>query len=223
MGGDGWGGVPHVSPLRHGHSRSSANHFTDLPSLSTARYDAFMTKGLVRYQQTGDLHFITFSCYQRKPYLGEAEARNIFLRSLETMRNRYDFFITGYVVMPEHVHLLLSEPKQATLATAVQALKLSVAVQMQQRPFWLARYYDFNVHSERKRVEKLRYMHRNPIRRGLVSNPEEWPWSSFLHYLTGEPGPVEVESHWTASSRDRASKAHVSESRHGAPQPQPYP
>jgi putative transposase len=176
-----------------------------------------MTKNLVRYQQTGGLHFITFSCDQRRPYLEAADTKDLFLRSLETMRLRYDFFVTGYVVMPEHVHLLLSEPKQVTLATAIQAIKLSVAVKMSQRPFWLARYYDFNVHFEQKRIEKLRYMHRNPIKRGLVSTPEEWRWSSFRHYLTGEPGPVEIESTWTAAGRDYDSKTHVSESRHGAP------
>jgi putative transposase len=84
-----------------------------------------MTKGLVRYQKTGyHLHFITFSCYQRLPYLGNPTTRDQFEQSLETMRRRYDFLVHGYVVMPEHVHLLVTEPKEALLATAIQALKL---------------------------------------------------------------------------------------------------
>ena len=83
------------------------------------------------------------------------------------MRLRYDFSLAGYVVMPEHVHLLVSEPRGALLATALQALKLSVAVQSEQRPFWQARYYDFNVFTEKKRIEKLRYIHRYPVKRGL--------------------------------------------------------
>jgi putative transposase len=70
-----------------------------------------------------------------------------------------------------------------------------------QRPFWQARYYDFNVWTEEKRVEKLRYMHRNPVKRGLVEKPEDWPWSSFRHYATGSEGPVEIESQWTAFRR----------------------
>ncbi len=69
-----------------------------------------MTKNLVRYQQTGDLHFVTFSCYDRLPYLGSADARDLFERSLETMRVRYEFFVSAYVVMPEQVHLLVTEP-----------------------------------------------------------------------------------------------------------------
>ncbi|MGA8109971.1 MAG: transposase, partial [Acidobacteriaceae bacterium] len=90
-----------------------------------------MTQGLVRYQQAGDLHFVTFSCYRRQQHLGSAAARTLFERSLETMRLRYEFFVVGYVVMPEHIHLLISEPKRALLAKAIQALKLSLAVQRQ--------------------------------------------------------------------------------------------
>jgi putative transposase len=117
------------------------------------------------------------------------------------MRLRYSFFIAGYVVMPEHVHLLLSEPEHTLLAKALQALKLSVAVQSVQRPFWQKRYYDFNVYTEEKRKEKLRYIHRNPVTRGLVEEPDQWLWSSFRHWLTGEDGVVGIESVWT--ERDR--------------------
>jgi len=118
------------------------------------------------------------------------------------MRARYDFVVCGYAVMPEHVHLLVSEPKEALLSKAIQALKLSVSVQSRQRPFWQARYYDFNVHNEEKRIEKLRYMHRNPVKRGLVEKPEDWAWSSFRHYATGIEATVDIESFWTAARRD---------------------
>ena len=64
--------------------------------------------------------------------------------------------------------------------------------------FWQARYYDFDVWSERRFVEKLRYIHRNPVERGLVKRPEDWLWSSFRHYITGADGVVEIESQWTA-------------------------
>ncbi len=176
-----------------------------------------MTKGLVRYQHTGGMHFVTFSCFHRQPHLGSPEARNLFERSLEAMRTRYGFVVCGYVVMPEHVHLLVNEPERADLSTALQALKLSVSVQRNERPFWQTRYYDFNVHNERKRIEKLRYMHRNPVRRGLASKPEDWPWSSFRHYATGEIGTVEIESFWTAARREGVHRSQVSKSRPGAP------
>ncbi|MGP8269286.1 MAG: REP-associated tyrosine transposase [Terracidiphilus sp.] len=161
-----------------------------------------MPKGLVRYQQSGCFHFISFTCYHRFHHLGTECARELFERSLESMRRRYDFVVCGYVVMPDHVHLLVSEPKKALLSKAIQALKLSVSVQSRERPFWQARYYDFNVHNGEKRVEKLRYMHRNPVKRGLVEKPEDWPWSSFRHYRTGIEGTVEIESFWTGARRD---------------------
>ena len=176
-----------------------------------------MTTGLIRYQNTGDLHFITFSCFQRRPYLASNESKDLVVDALERMRIRYEFFVSGYVVMPEHVHLLLSEPKNGILARAIQAIKLSVSVRRSERPFWQARYYDFNVFSEKKRVEKLRYIHRNPVTRGLVKRPEDWAWSSFLHYASGIETTVEIESSWTAVRREREN-SQVSESRPGAPE-----
>jgi len=142
----------------------------------------------------------------------------LFEQSLELMRVRYDFVVCGYVLMPEHVHLLLGEPRRVLLSKALQAVKLSVAKRRPEVPFWLARYHDFNVRNPHKREEKLHYMHWNPVRRGLVERPEEWRWSSFNHYATGFRGAVEIESEWTAARRDRAAVGtHVSESRHGAP------
>ena len=105
---------------------------------------------LVRREGRGDFHFVTFSCFGRKPYLRSTKGRDLFENSLERMRVRYEFCVAGYVVMPEHVHLLVSEPREESLSTAIQALKLSVAVQSVQKPFWLARYYDFNVFTGHK-------------------------------------------------------------------------
>lgn len=149
-----------------------------------------MPLGLKRYQQEGDDHFITFSCHHRKPYLNTPTSRDIFLDSLERTRSRYQFEILGYVVMPEHVHLLVSEPPNDPLSKALQALKISVARRLMERPFWQALYYDFNVFTHDKRVEKLKYMHRNPVTRGLVTQPEDWRWSSYRHYRLEEPTPV---------------------------------
>ena len=140
----------------------------------------------------------------------------LFEDALERVRLRYLFVVTGYVVMPEHVHLLVNEPRRALLSKAVQALKLSVTMRSRQRPFWQAHYYDFNVYNHEKFVEKLRYIHRNPVHRGLVATPEAWMWSSFRHYQTGVRGTVEIESEWTARERgwqlpdwmlDRGSKS----------------
>ena len=108
--------------------------------------------------------------------------------------------------MPEHVHLLISEPERDTLSLVIQMLKQITSRKLKPRNlpcFWQVRYYDFPVWSERKRVEKLRYIHRNPVKRGLVARPEDWRWSSFLQWATGCDGPVEIECQSTAMKRER--------------------
>ncbi|MGH9606892.1 MAG: REP-associated tyrosine transposase [Terracidiphilus sp.] len=139
------------------------------------------------------------------PCLGTPQAGGLFESALERIRKRYRFVVAGYVVMPEHVHLLVNEPKLGLLARSVQALKLSVAKRRRERPFWQARYYDFNVRNPEKTSEKLRYIHRNPVVRGLVEKPEDWQWSSFRHYATGLEGTVEIESFWTAWRREHGA------------------
>jgi putative transposase len=155
----------------------------------------------IRYQQTGEFHFLTFSSFRRQPYLSTVAAMELFEDALERVRLRYLFAVAGYVVMPEHVHLLVNEPGCGLLSRTVQALKLSVSMRSRERPFWQPHYYDFNVSSHQKFVEKLRYIHRNPVKRGLVTKPEEWLWSSYRHYQTGMHGTVEIESEWTACNR----------------------
>ncbi len=160
-----------------------------------------MPRGLIRFEHTGNFHFITFSCFHRAPYLASPSARGLFENALERTRLRSKFVVAGYVVMPEHVHLLIGEPLKGTIARVIHALKLSVSLRRTERPYWQARYYDFNVWAAEKVSEKLDYMHRNPVVRGLVKRPEDWQWSSFRHYASGFVGIVEVESAWTAASR----------------------
>jgi len=74
------------------------------------------------------------------------------------------------------------------------------------RAFWQERFYDFNVRTTKKRLEKLQYMHRNPVKRGLVGAPEEWRWSSYRFYLLDEAGRVRVNEGWgKISFRDRVA------------------
>jgi putative transposase len=99
--------------------------------------------------------------------------------------------------MPEHVHLLLSKPQRADLSVALQVLKQTVSRRScSPDVFWQRRFYDFNVRTENKRKEKLRYIHQNPVTRGLVETPEDWQWSSYRHYAFGEICQVTVDSSW---------------------------
>src|SRR5258706_13951217 len=84
-----------------------------------------MPRDLRRYQESGQSHFVTFSCYRRKPFFDHPRRFQLFVLCLEEMRRRFELCVYAYVVMPEHVHLLLTEPEAGILAEAVHFLKLS--------------------------------------------------------------------------------------------------
>ena len=109
--------------------------------------------------------------------------------------------------MPEHIHLVVSEPERNTLADALKSLKQGVARRLigDVEHFWQKRYYDFNIRNHDQFVEKLHYTHCNPVHAGLCERPEDWPWSSFLHHASGCEGRIEIESEWTARKRERAA------------------
>ena len=160
-----------------------------------------MPLGLKRYQQEGDDHFITFSCHNRLPYLDSPKSKEILEQVIERTRRTHNFLIYAYVLMPEHLHLLLSEPKNLSSTLRVIKGESSKLLKGSREHFWQPRYYDFNVFTTRKFKEKIQYIHRNPVTRGLVSKPEDYRWSSFNHYATGEPRPIEIESQWTTRQR----------------------
>jgi putative transposase len=101
----------------------------------------------------------------------------------------------------------LGELQQRTLADALKSLKQGVSRRLigDAEHFWQKRYYDLNIRDYPQFVEKLRYIHRNPVKAGLCERPEDWEWSSFRHYATGCEGRVEIESEWTARKRERAA------------------
>jgi len=177
---------------------------------SMRAYILLMPTGLKRYYGAGHAHFITCGCFHREPWLDTAARRDLFLTILEEARQRFRFIVLGYVVMPDHFHLLISEPQVGDPSKVMQLIKQLYAQRVvlrtrrkrdsSQTPslksapmhIWETRFYDFNVWTEYKRVEKLRYMHRNPVKSGLVSEPQDWVWSSFRDYFFGQTGIVRV-------------------------------
>jgi putative transposase len=139
-----------------------------------------MPSGLKRFQHARQLHYITFTCYHRTQRLNAPAAKELFEQTLERIRRWYGSCVYGYVVVA----------RKRNPQAGVEV-------------FWQRRCYDFNVWSERKFKEKLRYIHCNPVRRGRVEKAEDWPWSSFRHYLAGVEGRVEIESQWTARKQER--------------------
>jgi putative transposase len=161
-----------------------------------------MPKRLRHLVGQGDLHFITFCCYQRRALLDSARVRNLAVKILEEVRARCGFALIGYVIMPDHLHLLIGESPSAAPARIIQIFKQRLSRRMRARKratneqfslgfppsadmlrrFWQRRYYDFNVYSRAKVLEKLHYMHANPLKENLVVHPGDWPWSSWCYY-----------------------------------------
>ena len=174
-----------------------------------------MPTGLERRYGQRHLHFITCSCYRRLPLLRSVRARNLFVKVLGEVRAQYHFALVGLVVMPEHFHLLMSEPPSSTPSKVMQILKQRVSRTLRQkrckrtspaqlrlwrespndglRSFWQSRFYDFNVWSRKKRIEKLHYMHMNPVKRGLVAHPKDWRWSSYASYQRRPDALIQVD------------------------------
>jgi len=192
-----------------------------------------MRNRLQRLYGRGDLHFITFSCYRRRPLLGTPRARHQFVKILDQVRSRHRFQLIGYVIMPEHVHLLLSEPGRGNPSKVLQVLKQGVSRALRKRrrksssaqlalrfapappdapAFWQRRFYDFNVWSEKKLKEKVDYMHRNPVARKLVLHPKDWAWSSWSHYEKRETGLIRIDALGTeeaSPSKQQRQKPHL--------------
>jgi len=173
-----------------------------------------------RWDVPWDAHCLTFSCFQLRPFLAGRQSPGWFLESVQAARAQGLFDLWGYVIMPEHVHLLilpthgtrisfiLSAIKQPVARTAVKWAELNRPVFLEQmterrpggkctRRFWHpGGGYDRNLRSTKDVHEKLRYIHENPVRRGLVERAREWAWSSWRAWQEGvdEPIPIDRDS-----------------------------
>lgn len=173
---------------------------------------------LVRFNFPENIHFITTSCYNRLPLFSFDKIKTIFIQSVIHIRNKYGFKLFGYVIMPEHVHILIQtqdktisdimrEIKQICAFNSLQVLKTRSAKNLLERlrrntkreaehkySFWKPRFYDFNIYSEKKFKEKLDYCHKNPVTRGLVKDPFEWRFSSYRNYFLNDDSIISVDS-----------------------------
>ncbi len=147
-------------------------------------------KKLHRYEIQGHARFLTFSCDQRRPFFNNQATRNIFASQLMTTRSRLGFKLHAWVVMPEHIHLLV-QPNlpDVPVSKILMSLKRRVATKILKQwrgvdsnapaRFWQSGGgYDRNIYSSDELAEKIRYIHENPVRRGLVEQPEDWSCSS---------------------------------------------
>jgi putative transposase len=161
--------------------------------------------GLKRFQESR--HFVTFYCYHRRPWFTTNTSRQTFETALERVRGCFGLWVYGYVVMPEHVHLLIGEPQRRTLADALKRAKARCVLAIDRRGGALLAKTLLRLQYPKSAAVhgKLRYIHRNPVKRRLCERPDDWEWSSFRHYATGIEGRVEIESEWAARKRERAA------------------
>jgi putative transposase len=167
-------------------------------------------------------HELTFSCLRRRPFLAADRTRAYFIESLAAARWRHNFRLWAYVIMPEHVHLLiwpgrehyniseiLKSIKQSVGRKAIAYLRrynprglAQLATGQAKEPyrFWLdGGGYDRNVRTKEEALKFMKYIHNNPVKRGLVQRPEDWPWSSYRDWegLAKGPIPLDMESLWS--------------------------
>ncbi len=151
---------------------------------------------LRRIEDRDRIFFVTFNLARGVPHLG-ANERTLVLEALDAVRSPDDFLLFGYVVMPDHVHLLLL-PRRVSLVRILRDVKSKTGYallrqRMRRGVIWQRSYFDFICRKARDFSNKLEYIHRNPVTAGLVQRPEEWAWSSYHHYAKlGQP-PVEVD------------------------------
>ncbi|MFH0983570.1 MAG: transposase [Planctomycetota bacterium] len=171
-----------------------------------------------RSNEPGDAHELTFSCFRRLPLLLKDRTRMWLIEAIQRARVRYAFDVWAYVIMPEHVHLLI-RPRRAnySISRILTALKWPVAFHAlrylrEHAPDWIARLtdqqpngrldvrfwqrgggYDRNVRNEKTLVAMIDYIHANPVRRGLVNTPSDWHWSSAAWYEGRRDVPLAID------------------------------
>jgi len=158
---------------------------------------------LRHYDNSGTARFVTFGCYRWQPALTTDLARQLFIQYLDFVRERHNFQLLAYVIMPEHVHLVLYPPEGMKLGYVIGELKsrmareyfarMAIGIGGARRVFWQKRCYDHNCRTPDAVREKIEYCHNNPVRRGLVASSGEWRWSSYNWYSGSEDVPIAMD------------------------------
>ncbi len=174
------------------------------------------TKKRKSFNISSHAHELTFSCYLNRRFLESEMLCRFLVDSLERAKNKYYFDIWAYVIMPEHVHLLVfPKEREYSIAKILQSIKQSSSKKaisyfkgnnpefleqmttgqkdMKHR-FWQdGGGYDRSVYSYKALQEMVTYLHNNPVRRGLVENPEDWKWSSSKEWIVPGSGPLRID------------------------------
>lgn len=170
----------------------------------------------------GELQFITSSVYRRTPLFRSERFCRCFVDTLVEVRKAGSFLLIGWVLMPDHFHLLLKPERAEDTSRIVQRLKIRTAMQVlkllredkdsawrrkmlarlvlppsvhdeSHHRVWQRRFYPYGIYSEKKQLEELDYMHNNPVTRRLVRSPGDWPWSSWRFYFQEDASIIPMD------------------------------
>ncbi len=178
-----------------------------------------VSKQMRRIEERGAIRFLTFSCQNRQPLLADGHVCSSLLDAVDAAREMHGLLMYAWVIMPEHVHLLASPRPGQTMETSLRSIKMSVARRalalwkQQSSPildsirdgkglprFWLAGGgFDRSVRDVEELSKEVRYIHRNPVERGLVTRAEDWRWSSVRWWQGTREGEFECDAlpgHW---------------------------
>jgi putative transposase len=169
--------------------------------------------GLVHYDHDGSARFVTFCTHRKIPILRKSSYRSIVAESINEIHKEIGFEFYGYVIMPDHLHLVLRPPEGTSLSKIISEIKSRSAKRVhvvlspdeihqftvirnriERFALWQRRCYDHNCRGEEAVWEKVNYCHNNPVRKGLVSSPEEWQWSSYNWHHGCTDALLEIES-----------------------------
>lgn len=150
---------------------------------------------LRKYIEQHVIHFITSATHERKPKFEDRWAKEFLLASLRYHKFVLLYKVYGYVIMPDHLHLLIQPHDDFTLSRVMNHIKGEFArlhnrVKKIDEPFWQKRYCNEVIKEPSKMFEIIDYIHNNPVKSGLVTNPEDYVFSSFRHYIGREKEPL---------------------------------
>jgi putative transposase len=158
-------------------------------------------KRVRHYDEPGHAHFLTFSCYRRLPLLGKERSCLWLVQAIQQARVKHGFDLWAWVIMPDHVHLLIWPSAGTATAEILRSIKVPVARKAlfylrRQAPAYLKKLaygkdhdreyrfwqagpgYDKNVIEPAQVYELIEYIHQNPVKRGLAARATDWKWSS---------------------------------------------
>ena len=174
-------------------------------------------KTIRHFDDPGQIHFLTFSCFRQNPFFKSNRAKQWLVEALVTAREKHHFALIAYVIMPEHAHFLI-QPLLREYDTAAILKSIKQSVSRKAKRFleekdsaWLGKLtvrrgtrdvfhfwqagpgYDRNIRDDEELLEKMQYIHNNPVKRGLVAVPEDWDWSSAGWYLGRHDGKIPID------------------------------